>query len=165
MRRRRLVVNRAALSLCARASPRCSFRWVCQAFRAACSDCHGQRAIGRGSLFVDNVRVPVSHRARPTRTRGRAGHAGLLFFARADRTASACGGPRRSRRDVGVRCPAPGVSASRCRPSRGVFASARGAGYAGRSGAPVMSSASWLKDRGVLHSAEAAMAKGWARSC
>ena len=25
-------------------------------------DCHGQRAIGRGSLFFDNVRVPVSHR-------------------------------------------------------------------------------------------------------
>ena len=25
-------------------------------------DCHGQRAIGRGSIFFDNVRVPVSHR-------------------------------------------------------------------------------------------------------
>ena len=25
-------------------------------------DCHGQRAIGRGSLFFDNVRVPVAHR-------------------------------------------------------------------------------------------------------
>lgn len=25
-------------------------------------DCHGQRAIGRGSLFFENVRVPVSHR-------------------------------------------------------------------------------------------------------
>ena len=25
-------------------------------------DCHGQRAIGRGSLFFDNVRVPVGHR-------------------------------------------------------------------------------------------------------
>ena len=25
-------------------------------------DCHGQRAIGRGSLFFDNVCVPVSHR-------------------------------------------------------------------------------------------------------
>ena len=25
-------------------------------------DCHGQRAIGRGSLFFDNVRVPVDHR-------------------------------------------------------------------------------------------------------
>jgi len=25
-------------------------------------DCHGQRAIGRGSLFFDNVRVPLSHR-------------------------------------------------------------------------------------------------------
>jgi cyclohexanecarboxyl-CoA dehydrogenase len=25
-------------------------------------DCHGQRAIGRGSMFFDNVRVPVSHR-------------------------------------------------------------------------------------------------------
>ena len=25
-------------------------------------NCHGQRAIGRGSLFFDNVRVPVSHR-------------------------------------------------------------------------------------------------------
>jgi cyclohexanecarboxyl-CoA dehydrogenase len=25
-------------------------------------DCHGQRAIGRGSLFFDNVRVPASHR-------------------------------------------------------------------------------------------------------
>ena len=25
-------------------------------------DCHGQRAIGRGALFFDNVRVPVSHR-------------------------------------------------------------------------------------------------------
>lgn len=25
-------------------------------------DCHGQRAIGRGSLFFDRVRVPVSHR-------------------------------------------------------------------------------------------------------
>jgi cyclohexanecarboxyl-CoA dehydrogenase len=24
-------------------------------------DCHGQRAIGRGSLFFDNVRVPMSH--------------------------------------------------------------------------------------------------------
>jgi cyclohexanecarboxyl-CoA dehydrogenase len=24
-------------------------------------DCHGQRAIGRGSLFFDNVRVPVNH--------------------------------------------------------------------------------------------------------
>src|SRR5208282_4034229 len=24
-------------------------------------DCHGQRAIGRGSLFFENVRVPVSH--------------------------------------------------------------------------------------------------------
>jgi len=28
-------------------------------------DCHGQRAIGRGSLFFDNVRVPVSHRLGP----------------------------------------------------------------------------------------------------
>jgi cyclohexanecarboxyl-CoA dehydrogenase len=25
-------------------------------------DCHGQRAIGRGSLFFDHVRVPASHR-------------------------------------------------------------------------------------------------------
>jgi cyclohexanecarboxyl-CoA dehydrogenase len=25
-------------------------------------DCHGQRAIGRGSLFFDNVKVPVQHR-------------------------------------------------------------------------------------------------------
>ncbi|RQN34735.1 cyclohexanecarboxyl-CoA dehydrogenase [Paraburkholderia tropica] len=25
-------------------------------------DCHGQRAIGRGSIFFDNVRVPVDHR-------------------------------------------------------------------------------------------------------
>lgn len=25
-------------------------------------DCHGQRAIGRGSLFFDNVRVPLDHR-------------------------------------------------------------------------------------------------------
>lgn len=25
-------------------------------------DCHGQRAIGRGSIFFDSVRVPVSHR-------------------------------------------------------------------------------------------------------
>lgn len=25
-------------------------------------DCHGQRAIGRGSLFFENVRVPVAHR-------------------------------------------------------------------------------------------------------
>jgi len=25
-------------------------------------DCHGQRAIGRGALFFDNVRVPLSHR-------------------------------------------------------------------------------------------------------
>src|ERR1700756_1327663 len=25
-------------------------------------DCHGQRAIGRGSLFFENVRVPISHR-------------------------------------------------------------------------------------------------------
>jgi cyclohexanecarboxyl-CoA dehydrogenase len=25
-------------------------------------DCHGQRAIGRGSLFFDRVRVPISHR-------------------------------------------------------------------------------------------------------
>lgn len=25
-------------------------------------DCHGQRAIGRGSLFFDNVRVPADHR-------------------------------------------------------------------------------------------------------
>ena len=25
-------------------------------------DCHGQRAIGRGSLFFDNVRVPIDHR-------------------------------------------------------------------------------------------------------
>ncbi|MFA5664433.1 cyclohexanecarboxyl-CoA dehydrogenase [Castellaniella sp.] len=25
-------------------------------------DCHGQRAIGRGSIFFDNVRIPVDHR-------------------------------------------------------------------------------------------------------
>ncbi len=25
-------------------------------------DCHGQRAVGRGSIFFENVRVPVSHR-------------------------------------------------------------------------------------------------------
>ncbi|HCE28834.1 MAG TPA: cyclohexanecarboxyl-CoA dehydrogenase, partial [Comamonadaceae bacterium] len=25
-------------------------------------DCHGQRAIGRGSIFFENVRVPVTHR-------------------------------------------------------------------------------------------------------
>jgi cyclohexanecarboxyl-CoA dehydrogenase len=25
-------------------------------------DCHGQRAIGRGSIFFESVRVPVSHR-------------------------------------------------------------------------------------------------------
>jgi cyclohexanecarboxyl-CoA dehydrogenase len=25
-------------------------------------DCHGQRAIGRGSLFFENVRIPVNHR-------------------------------------------------------------------------------------------------------
>lgn len=25
-------------------------------------DCHGQRAIGRGSIFFENVRVPISHR-------------------------------------------------------------------------------------------------------
>ncbi len=25
-------------------------------------DCHGQRSIGRGSIFFENVRVPVNHR-------------------------------------------------------------------------------------------------------
>ena len=32
-------------------------------------DCHGQRAIGRGSLFFENVRVPVEPSAWATRTR------------------------------------------------------------------------------------------------
>ena len=91
------------------ASPRCSCRWTCRASRRNRFDCHGQRAIGRGSLFFENVRVPVIAPARRREQGLRAGDAGLRFLARPDRPAGAGRRARRARGDLGVRGPARGV--------------------------------------------------------
>jgi cyclohexanecarboxyl-CoA dehydrogenase len=125
-------------------------------------DCHGQRAIGRGSLFFENVRVPGPPAGR--REQGLcAGDAGLRLLARPDRPAGAGRGTRGAGGDLGVRPPARGL-----RPAAvglpGRVAPAGRLRHPGHGARLLCLQALWLKDQQLPHSAEAAMCKWWAPS-
>ena len=139
-----------------------SCRWTCRASHARASTTSASAAIGRGSMFFDDVRVPVEPSARRRGQGLRAGDAGLRLQPRADRAAV----PRRSRRPSldetwayvqrarGLRQAAvgiPGRDASRWpNPRRS------------RRCAPAVLSHAVAQGRGAPHTAEAAMCKWWA---
>jgi cyclohexanecarboxyl-CoA dehydrogenase len=124
-------------------------------------DCHGQRAIGRGSLFFDGVRVPVDHRLGEE-NRGFAqvmqgfdfsrALIGLQVLAVAQVALEEAWAYAAQREAFGKPISAfQGVShpLAECETK---VAAARLLCY----------QALWLKDRGLPHSEEAAMCKWWA---
>ena len=124
-------------------------------------DCHGQRAIGRGSLFFENVRVPLSHRLGDENkgfvqvmqgfdfSRALIGLQ-VLAVARAalDETWSHVAGREAFGRPLAA---FQGVSHPLAELDTQVEAARL-----------LCLQALWLKDRGAPHSAEAAMCKWWA---
>jgi cyclohexanecarboxyl-CoA dehydrogenase len=124
-------------------------------------DCHGQRAIGRGSIFFENTRVPASHRL------GEENHGfvqvmqgfdfsraliGLQVLAVARVALEETWGHVAERQAFGKPLSAfQGVSHPLAELDTQVEAARL-----------LCLQALWLKDRGASHSAEAAMCKWWA---
>lgn len=124
-------------------------------------DCHGQRAIGRGSLFFDNVRVPADHRLGDE-NRGfvqvmqgfdfSRALIGLQVLAVAQAALDETWAYAAQREAFGKPISAfQGVSHPLAEYETQVAAARL-----------LCFQALWLKDRGLPHSAEAAMCKWWA---
>lgn len=124
-------------------------------------DCHGQRAIGRGSIFFENVRVPVSHRLGEENKGfvqvmqgfdfSRA-LIGLQVLAVARAALDEAWDYAAQREAFGTKLSAfQGVSHPLADFDTQVTAARL-----------LCLQALWLKDRGLPHSAEAAMCKWWA---
>lgn len=124
-------------------------------------DCHGQRAIGRGSLFFENVRVPASHRLGEENKGfvqvmqgfdySRA-LIGLQVLAVARLALEEAWAYARERHAFGKPLSA----------FQGVSHTLAGLDTQVEAARLLCLQALWLKDRGAAHGAEAAMCKWWA---
>ena len=124
-------------------------------------DCHGQRAIGRGSLFFENVRVPASHRLG-AENKGFVQVMQGFDFSRALiglQTLAVARAALDETWDYVAQRQAFGKPLSAFQGVSHPLADFDTQVEAARL---LCLQALWLKDRGLPHSAEAAMCKGWA---
>jgi len=124
-------------------------------------DCHGQRAIGRGSLFFENVRVPASHRLG-AENKGFVQVMQGFDFSRALiglQTLAVARAALDETWDYVAQRQAFGKPLSAFQGVSHPLADFDTQVEAARL---LCLQALWLKDQGLPHSAEAAMCKGWA---
>ena len=124
-------------------------------------DCHGQRAIGRGSIFFENVRVPVSHRLGEEN----AGFVQVMQgfdFSRALIGLQVLAVARISLDETWTHVAERRAFGKPLSAFQGVSHPLAGLDTKVEAARLLCLQALWLKDRGAPHSAEAAMCKWWA---
>jgi cyclohexanecarboxyl-CoA dehydrogenase len=124
-------------------------------------DCHGQRAIGRGALFFDNVRVPVSHRLGDE-NRGFAQVMQGFDFSRALIGLQALAVARVALEETWAYVAQRQAFGKPLSAFQGVSHPLADCDTQVEAARLLCLQALWLKDKGAPHSAEAAMCKGWA---
>jgi cyclohexanecarboxyl-CoA dehydrogenase len=124
-------------------------------------DCHGQRAMGRGSIFFENVRVPVSHRLGEE-------NAGFIQvmqgfdFSRALIGLQVLAVARVALEETWAYVAERHAFGKPLSAFQGVSHPLAGLDTQVEAARLLCLQALWLKDKGAPHSAEAAMCKWWA---
>lgn len=124
-------------------------------------DCHGQRAIGRGSLFFENVRVPVSHRLGDE-NRGFVQVMQGFDFSRALIGLQVLAVARVALEETWAYVAQREAFGKPLSAFQGVSHPLADFDTQVEAARLLCLQALWLKDRGLPHSAEAAMCKWWA---
>jgi cyclohexanecarboxyl-CoA dehydrogenase len=124
-------------------------------------DCHGQRAIGRGSLFFENVRVPVSHRLGEE-NQGFVQVMQGFDYSRALIGLQVLGVARAALDETWPYAAARQAFGRPLSAFQGVSHPLAELDTQVEAARLLCLQALWLKDRGAPHSAEAAMCKWWA---
>jgi cyclohexanecarboxyl-CoA dehydrogenase len=124
-------------------------------------DCHGQRAIGRGSIFFENVRVPVAHRLGDEN----AGFVQVMQgfdFSRALIGLQVLAVARVALEETWTYVAERQAFGKPLSAFQGVSHPLAGLDTQVEAARLLCLQALWLKDKGAAHSAEAAMCKWWA---
>ncbi len=124
-------------------------------------DCHGQRAIGRGSIFFENVRVPVTHRLGDEN----AGFVQVMQgfdFSRALIGLQVLAVARVALEEAWAYVAERQAFGKPLSAFQGVSHPLAGLDTQVEAARLLCLQALWLKDKGAPHSAEAAMCKWWA---
>ncbi|TWT10103.1 cyclohexanecarboxyl-CoA dehydrogenase [Reyranella sp. CPCC 100927] len=124
-------------------------------------DCHGQRAIGRGSIFFENVRVPVSHRLGDE-NKGFVQVMQGFDFSRALIGLQVLGVARVALAETWAYVVERQAFGQPLSAFQGVSHPLAALETQVEAARLLCLQALWLKDRGAPHSAEAAMCKWWA---
>ena len=124
-------------------------------------DCHGQRAIGRGSIFFENVRVPVSHRLGDE-NKGFVQVMQGFDFSRALIGLQVLGVARVALEETWAYVAERKAFGQPISAFQGVSHPLADYDTQVEAARLLCLQALWLKDRGAPHSAEAAMCKWWA---
>lgn len=124
-------------------------------------DCHGQRAIGRGSLFFENVRVPASHRLGDE-NKGFVQVMQGFDFSRALIGLQVLAVARVSLEETWAHVAERQAFGKPLSAFQGVSHPLADLDTQVEAARLLCLQALWLKDRGAPHSAEAAMCKWWA---
>ncbi len=124
-------------------------------------DCHGQRAIGRGSLFFENVRLPVSHRLGDE-NRGFVQVMQGFDFSRALIGLQVLAVARVALDETWRYVAQREAFGKPLSAFQGVSHTLADLDTQVEAARLLCLQALWLKDKGLPHSAEAAMCKGWA---
>jgi len=124
-------------------------------------DCHGQRAIGRGSIFFENVRVPVSHRLGDE-NKGFVQVMQGFDFSRALIGLQVLAVARAALDDAWAYAAQREAFGKKLSAFQGVSHPLADFDTQVTAARLLCLQALWLKDRGLPHSAEAAMCKWWA---
>ncbi len=124
-------------------------------------DCHGQRAIGRGSIFFENVRVPASHRLGDE-NRGFVQVMQGFDFSRALIGLQVLAVARVSLEETWAHVAQRESFGKPLSAFQGVSHPLADLDTQVEAARLLCLQALWLKDRGLPHSAEAAMCKWWA---
>ncbi len=124
-------------------------------------DCHGQRAIGRGSLFFENVRVPVDHRLGDE-NRGFVQVMQGFDFSRALIGLQVLAVARAALDETWAHVAERQAFGKPLAAFQGVSHTLADCDTQVEAARLLCLQALWLKDRGLPHSAEAAMCKWWA---
>jgi cyclohexanecarboxyl-CoA dehydrogenase len=124
-------------------------------------DCHGQRAIGRGSLFFENVRVPLDHRLGDE-NRGFAQVMQGFDFSRALIGLQVLAVARVALEETWAHVAQREAFGKPLSAFQGVSHPLADCDTQVEAARLLCLQALWLKDRGAPHGAEAAMCKWWA---
>ena len=124
-------------------------------------DCHGQRAIGRGSIFFDNVRVPLEHRLGGE-NQGFVQVMQGFDFSRALIGLQVLGVARVALEETWLHVSQRQAFGKPISAFQGVSHPLAELDTQVEAARLLCLQALWLKDRGAAHSAEAAMCKWWA---